>query len=264
MRREIVFGTLMSVAVHWAVLRLPLGLPLVSGISAKPKAEIELSFVLPPSPRAPEKTVFSEASHHSQSKAPEIPESSPAPSQRSSIPPKVSKVLRPAAPKSGMAQKSSERQAPVRATATGSQNESMDPSRSDKDQGFIGSSSGEEPSGRITDHGPEAEAGSSGGMNPVAGKPELQKALPRYGFNPKPPYPDLARRRGYEGTVILSVLVSRDGSAASVRVAQSSGYSLLDRSALETVAGWRFVPAKLGGEPVEMEVEVPVRFQLER
>lgn len=254
----------MSVAVHWAVLRLPLGVPPVSGISAKPKAEIELSFLLPPSPRAPEKTVFSEASHHSRSKAREIPESSPAPSQRSSIPRKVSKVPRPAAAKSRMAQESSERQAPARAAATGSQGESMDPPRSDKNQGFIGSSSGEEPLKGIPDYGPEAEAGSLGGMNPVAGKPELRKAFPRYGFNPKPPYPDLARRRGYEGTVILSVLVSRDGSAASVRVAQSSGYSVLDRSALETVAGWRFVPAKLDGEPVEMEVEVPVRFQLER
>lgn len=93
--------------------------------------------------------------------------------------------------------------------------------------------------------------------------PRLKKAFPRYETNPKPPYPEAARRRGYEGTVILSVVVLKDGSPGSVRIAKGSGYKMLDEAARDTVTSWKFVPARLGDEPVEMEVEVPILFRLE-
>lgn len=115
------------------------------------------------------------------------------------------------------------------------------------------------------DKGPETNPPGYSQLNQAQTLPsvELRRALPRYDTNPKPPYPDAARRRGQEGLVVLSVLVLKDGSVGRVKVLKSSGYDLLDSSALETVAKWRFIPAKVGDEPIEMEVQVPIRFKLE-
>ena len=81
--------------------------------------------------------------------------------------------------------------------------------------------------------------------------------------NPKPPYPLLARRRGYEGRVLLSVLVRADGGGGGVTLKQSSGHAMLDASALDTVRRWRFLPARRGATPVESRVDVPIVFRLE-
>ena len=95
------------------------------------------------------------------------------------------------------------------------------------------------------------------------GSPGGTSARPAYGVNPKPSYPLIARRMGAQGVVLLRVHVRADGSVAEVTVAQSSGFSQLDDSALQTVRGsWRFVPARLDGVPVESWVEVPIRFVL--
>jgi protein TonB len=90
----------------------------------------------------------------------------------------------------------------------------------------------------------------------------VQVSVPRYDINPPIAYPPLARRRNFEGTVLLDVRVSVDGRAVEVRLAQSSGHSVLDRSALLAVKGWRFEPAYRDAQPIETWVEVPVRFEL--
>jgi protein TonB len=88
-------------------------------------------------------------------------------------------------------------------------------------------------------------------------------ARPAYGSNPRPPYPLAARRLGQEGRVTLEVVVRPDGRAQSVRVKQSSGYRLLDESAVHTVkTKWRFVPARNGGVPTTGTATVPIRFQI--
>ena len=87
-------------------------------------------------------------------------------------------------------------------------------------------------------------------------------AAPRYRDNPPPDYPRAARRRGHEGLVMLSVNVGVDGKAQAVEVKETSGFDLLDRAALLAVREWRFDPATRGGAPVEMTVDVPVRFEL--
>jgi protein TonB len=88
-------------------------------------------------------------------------------------------------------------------------------------------------------------------------------ARPDYGINPKPPYPLIARRIGAQGVVVLRVFVHLDGTVGDVSVSQSSGFTVLDESALKTVREhWRFLPARLNGHPVESWVEVPIRFVL--
>lgn len=81
--------------------------------------------------------------------------------------------------------------------------------------------------------------------------------------NPAPPYPALSRRLGEEGRVLLRVRVDANGLAREVEVQASSGYARLDRIARETVARWRFVPARRGAEAVESWVVVPVSFRLD-
>ncbi|MCS6924834.1 MAG: energy transducer TonB [Candidatus Binatia bacterium] len=88
-------------------------------------------------------------------------------------------------------------------------------------------------------------------------------ARPDYGVNPKPPYPLLARRMGAQGVVVLRVFVQANGTVGEVTVSQSSGFSILDESAVKTVRErWRFVPARLDGRPIASWVEVPIRFVL--
>jgi protein TonB len=72
----------------------------------------------------------------------------------------------------------------------------------------------------------------------------------------------LARRRGYAGVVMLSVEVLADGRVGRLEIKKTSGYDLLDISALEAVRVWKFSPAKNMGTPVPMWVDVPVRFEL--
>ena len=90
----------------------------------------------------------------------------------------------------------------------------------------------------------------------------IMHAIPVYRKNTPPQYPLIARRRGYEGSVLLEVLVKKDGRAGSIRLARSSGYEVLDRAAIKGVRTWLFHPAKRGDESVEMWVEIPIRFQL--
>ncbi|MBW2544998.1 MAG: energy transducer TonB [Deltaproteobacteria bacterium] len=87
-------------------------------------------------------------------------------------------------------------------------------------------------------------------------------AMPRYKNNPPPKYPAIARRRGYEGRVLLSATISIEGNVAGLKVKESSGHPVLDRAAVKAVETWEFEPARRMGSPVPMSVDVPVRFVL--
>jgi protein TonB len=91
----------------------------------------------------------------------------------------------------------------------------------------------------------------------------VHEATPLYRRNPVPEYPLVARKRGYQGTVVLEVLVNREGKVRELSLSASSGYSVLDEAALTSVKNWLFDPGTRGGEKVDMWVKVPVRFKLE-
>lgn len=80
--------------------------------------------------------------------------------------------------------------------------------------------------------------------------------------NPKPRYPKLARKRGWQGRVVLRVRVSEDGRPVDVQVMQSSGHGILDRAAMKTLKKWTFQPASKGGVRVASSLNVPIRFDL--
>jgi protein TonB len=91
-------------------------------------------------------------------------------------------------------------------------------------------------------------------------KAYLRQAVPLYLKNPPPEYPSIARRRGYEGTVVMEVFVDREGGVREIKLFQSSGHNVLDRAAMQAVRGWLFEPAKRGEEKVDMWVKVPLTF----
>ena len=80
--------------------------------------------------------------------------------------------------------------------------------------------------------------------------------------NTPPQYPDRARRKRQEGTVLLLVSVDQQGRPSSVTVKTSSGYMLLDQAAAGAVSSWRFTPATVSGVPVRSRVIVPIEFRL--
>lgn len=90
----------------------------------------------------------------------------------------------------------------------------------------------------------------------------VKKAIPIYDKNPSPEYPLIARRRSFQGTVVLEVMVDRNGRVGELRVLRSSGYKVLDRAASASVRDWIFIPAIKENEKIEMWVRVPVCFQL--
>ena len=107
--------------------------------------------------------------------------------------------------------------------------------------------------------GPGVEARGSGGE----GRGETGGLVPPLPLvREKPPYPPLARRMGYQGRLIVRLLVSPLGRVDRVDLVKSSGYSILDRAAVRTLRKWRFRPAIRGGHPVSYWVEVPVVFSL--
>lgn len=76
-----------------------------------------------------------------------------------------------------------------------------------------------------------------------------------------PPYPQIARAAHISGIVELLVLVGRDGGVLSVQVL--SGNPLLAAAAKQAVEQWRYRPALLDGQPVEVEARVTVDFVMD-
>ncbi|WP_177326621.1 energy transducer TonB [Plesiomonas sp. ZOR0011] len=86
---------------------------------------------------------------------------------------------------------------------------------------------------------------------------------PRFRFPPSAPeYPKASRMRRQEGTVLLEVKLGTQGEQLQVVLLKSSGFPLLDRSALKAVKGWQFLPQEINGQGVSHVVRIPVRFEL--
>jgi protein TonB len=90
----------------------------------------------------------------------------------------------------------------------------------------------------------------------------IHEAKPLSIANKPPTYPRIAQIRGYQGTVVLRVLVNKGGAVSKLNILKSSGYWILDKSALTTVKDWRFEPGTDGKNKIDMWVEQPIRFQL--
>lgn len=76
-------------------------------------------------------------------------------------------------------------------------------------------------------------------------------------------YPLVARVRGWQGTVLLGLRVESDGRLDRIRVERSSGYAVLDRSALNSLNRLGYLTEAvvwLHGRSVDMQLPVIYRL----
>ncbi|SCZ50738.1 energy transducer TonB [Thiohalomonas denitrificans] len=141
-----------------------------------------------------------------------------------------------------------------------------------------------EPVRQAVDNKPAEVAGAT-----VTASPEKAVAAPRdasaRGVNPAPQpapgarhavqtrleeelaehfhYPLLARRRGWEGEVMLALRITSHGQVDSIEIANSSGHKVLDRAALDAMAKVSRIPGTeywLNGS--ELHLQLPIIYQL--
>lgn len=74
-------------------------------------------------------------------------------------------------------------------------------------------------------------------------------------------YPELARKAGIEGLVIVEVLVDPEGRPHNPQIIKRAGGGL-DEAAVEAVMQLTFKPGRQRGKPVWVRFAIPVRFRL--
>ncbi|MCF7818435.1 MAG: energy transducer TonB [Kiritimatiellales bacterium] len=78
----------------------------------------------------------------------------------------------------------------------------------------------------------------------------------------RPTYPKISRRRGEEGTVVLSIEVLATGKAGQISIIQSRGYARLDDAALKAAQQTTFIPATQFGRNIATATELTFTFRL--
>ncbi|MGI9294467.1 MAG: energy transducer TonB [Pseudomonadales bacterium] len=69
-----------------------------------------------------------------------------------------------------------------------------------------------------------------------------------------PKYPSSAIRRGREGWVIVSYIVTKDGEIAHPMIEDSSGDEAFEKAAIDVLSKWDYEPALRNGEPVDQSL----------
>ncbi len=109
--------------------------------------------------------------------------------------------------------------------------------------------------------GEAREPGNEGNRSvPTVPMPSIVQPRPVSPITPE--YPLAARRRGYEGEVVIRVYVSPRGYPVRMEIVRGTAYRQLNAAALAAVEAAVFQPGTVDAVPVEMPVNVRVRFEL--
>jgi TonB family protein len=109
--------------------------------------------------------------------------------------------------------------------------------------------------------------------SPAAPKPQVQARAPRArtGGDVRPPrllrsatpeYPSAAREARIEGVVSLEARLGVDGTVRALKLLGEPTDPTLVEAAMQAVRRWRYEPARLNGEPVEVVLTVTLNFKL--
>jgi protein TonB len=79
----------------------------------------------------------------------------------------------------------------------------------------------------------------------------------------QPVYPLYSRRHGEEGTVVMEVEILATDEHGRIEVVQSSGYSRLDRAAVDALNEAKYVAARRAGVPITTTKRFAFTFRLE-
>jgi protein TonB len=111
--------------------------------------------------------------------------------------------------------------------------------------------------------GPGLGRGSGGGFGGGAYRPGSAGVVPPVLLKEvKPRYTAEALHRRIEGSVVLEVVVGRDGIPLAVRVTGSLDPDGLDNEAALAVRDWRFTPGRVGATPVDVLVTIEFDFHI--
>ena len=77
----------------------------------------------------------------------------------------------------------------------------------------------------------------------------------------QPTYPEEARKRHVQGSVVMQAEISKMGEVESLKIL--SGDPLLATSATDAVKQWKYKPYLLNGWQVAVQTQVTVRFTLD-
>jgi TonB family protein len=105
--------------------------------------------------------------------------------------------------------------------------------------------------------GPGEGGGVGGGVFHVGGG----VSAPQLVYKVDPEYSEQARKAKFQGTVVLNLVVQRDGSVRDIRIVNSLGLGL-DEKAIEAVKQWRFRPGEKNGQAVDVSAIIEVTFRL--
>jgi protein TonB len=112
-------------------------------------------------------------------------------------------------------------------------------------------------SGRGNGLGPGSGGNTGGGVYSVGG----DVSAPRLIYQVDPEFSEEARKAKFQGEVLVALIVDAAGRPTQVRVIRPVGMGL-DEKAMEAVRQYKFAPAKKGGTPVAVQLNVAVNFQI--
>jgi periplasmic protein TonB len=72
-------------------------------------------------------------------------------------------------------------------------------------------------------------------------------------------YPEEAKQKGLEGKVLVAFVIMEDGTVKDIKIIASSGFELLDKSAVETIK----VSAPFPKPPAHAELRLPITYVIE-
>ena len=105
--------------------------------------------------------------------------------------------------------------------------------------------------------GPGAGGNYGGGIRKIGGGVSSPELI----FKVDPEFSEEARKAKFMGIVLVNLIVDQNGNPQNVHVLRGVGMGL-DQKAVEAVKQYKFRPAKEGGKPVAVELNVQVDFQI--
>jgi TonB family protein len=109
-----------------------------------------------------------------------------------------------------------------------------------------------------------ATSSSGGSSEPNSSTPKLTReghvTAATLVYQVTPLYPEDAKKKHVQGTVLLNVTIEKDGSVENL--VYESGPPMLMSSAIEAVKKWRYKPTILNGEPVAVNTTISVTYEL--
>ncbi len=124
-----------------------------------------------------------------------------------------------------------------------------------------------EPQPAAPSHPPEGTGGTArGGPRTIGGlSAYVEDAVdqrPSISRRVMPEYPDRARRMNMQGQVVVQLVVDASGNPQQCVIYSSEPAGVFDEAALAAARRTRFLPGKVGGQPVNTIVLIPYKFTL--